>query len=629
MATDLHWLAPTQDWKDALRGVQSSGSPANWATLVKLANQRLDFLQTNQLDRVLRRCLSEGISGTPPPVRLAILASSTMQHLTAAIRVAALRRGLLCEVYEPEYGQYLQELSDEQSGLSRFQPMAILFAFDSHHAAEADVRKTSASVAQDSMALVEHCWRLAKERFRCSVLQQTLLPVFDSLMGSNEARLPFSPVRAVSDINRRLRESADEHGVHLVALDHRAGVDGINAWYNAALWHRAKQEIDPRIAPLYGELVVRVLAADLGLSSKCLVLDLDNTLWGGVIGDDGVAGICLGQGSGLGEAYVNFQRYLVRLSQRGIILAVCSKNDELNALLPFERHPEMLLRRSDIGCFVANWQDKASNLRSIARMLNIGVDSLVFADDNLFEREQVRAELPEVAVPELPEDPAYYASTLADAGYFEAVSFTVEDSDRGSQYQANAERNKIRERASDLTSYLAGLQMKMIAGPFEPLNLKRVTQLINKTNQFNLTTRRYTESEVESMTNGPEYFTRQLRLLDRLGDNGIISVLIGKVEAHRLVIDTWLMSCRVLGRQVEEAALDLLVEAAREKGLSVLAGEYRPSEKNAMVRDFYFRLGFTPIAQRTDGVTNWELDLQTYAARDHKIEITSEAYATS
>ena len=239
-------------------------------------------------------------------------------------------------------------------------------------------------------------------------MQQTVLPVFPAHLGNNEQRLINSPAAIVEEVNASLRKTADEAGVHLLALDTFSRTEGLAAWYEPALWHKSKHEVHPRASILYGDQVARMLAAIRGLSSKCLVLDLDNTLWGGVIGDDGLEGIVLGQGGAVGEAYLSFQRYCAALSARGVILAVCSKNDEVNARLPFTKHPEMILRESDIACFVANWNDKASNLRSIASTLNIGIDSLVFADDNPAERALIRKELPSVQVPELPEDPALY-----------------------------------------------------------------------------------------------------------------------------------------------------------------------------------------------------------------------------
>ena len=351
----------------------------------------------------------------------------------------------------------------------------------------------------------------------------------------------------------------------------RAARDGLAAWHDGGLWLRAKQEITPAAAPLYGDLAMRIVAAKLGRSHKCLVLDLDNTLWGGVIGDDGMDGIVLGQGTAMGEAFVAFQEYARELSRRGVILAVCSKNDETNALEPFDTHPEMVLRRGDIASFVANWADKAANLRAIAAELNIGLDSLVFVDDNPAERALVRQELPMVAVPEVGDDPAFYAQIITAAGYFEGLAITQDDRERSGQYQGNRLRDTLRASATDLPSYLRGLEMTLVARPFDRLGQSRTVQLINKTNQFNLTTRRYTEQDVRAVMGDARAFGLQLRLLDRFGDNGIIAVVIGRMQDDAdLLIDTWLMSCRVLGRQVESATLNLIVEQARRLGASPL-----------------------------------------------------------
>ena len=287
------------------------------------------------------------------------------------------------------------------------------------------------------------------------------------------------------------------------------------------------------------------------------------------------------------------QHYALALSQRGVILAVCSKNDEANAMLPFERHPDMVLKRSDIACFVANWSDKAANLREIANRLNIGIDSLVFLDDNAFERNIVRRELPMVAVPELPADPTGAVQCLAAAGYFETTMVTAEDLQRCAQYQANAARAAVRAAATDLDSYLRDLRMELSWQPFDRIGLQRVVQLINKTNQFNLTTRRYADADVERLVDDPACMTLQIRLLDRFGDNGVIAIIIGRMlDAAILHIETWLMSCRVLGRQVEEASLNLVMQEAARLGARTVLGEFRPSPKNAMVRNHYARLGF-------------------------------------
>ena len=405
---------------------------------------------------------------------------------------------------------------------------------------------------------------------------------------------------------------AAAHEADVLALDQRIYADGLYAWHDPILWHRAKMEINPSVAHYYGELVSRIVAARTGRSAKCLVLDLDNTLWGGVIGDDGLGGIKLGQGDAIGEAFVAFQRYVRDLSRRGIVLAVCSKNDESTGLLPFRDHPEMILREKDIACFSINWNDKAANLREIASRLKLGLDHLVFVDDNPFERNLVRAALPMVAVPELPDNPAFFSQCISDAGYFEGTYLTVDDLQRNRQYQGNLRRESLKASVAHLDDYLASLKMELLWSPFNEIEIQRIAQLINKTNQFNLATRRYSEKEVEAMIGDPRIITLQLRLADQFGDNGMIAVMIArKSQGSTAMIDTWLMSCRVLGRNVEHASLNLLVERAREHRITRLLGEYIPTEKNGIVRDLYGKLGFVRTSTDNDA-TQWELNLDRF-----------------
>jgi FkbH-like protein len=598
---ELDWLPVVDDWQVRAKRLATSG--AAWSELVALANARLDFTRTNRLDEILRRHHqappTDAVSG---PVRLAILGSSTLQHLHAGIRIGALRRGMWVATYENGYGQYFQDLLDPRSKLHQFKPTAVLFAYDTQHltaGANAGLRSAEAKTIRDAVCeQMRECWRLAREAFGCQIIQQTLLPALP-VLGNNEQRLPGSRAAITERINAWLREAADQFGVELLALDTRVARDGLSAWYDPALWHRSKQEVSPQAGPMYGDLVARLLAAKAGRSFKCLVLDLDNTLWGGVIGDDGLDGIVLGQGSPLGEAHVAMQEYARELSWRGVILAVCSKNDEANALEAFERHPEMVLKRSDIACFKANWNDKAQNLRAIAAEINIGMDSLVFLDDNPAERALVRRELPMVGVPEVGDDPSYYPLALANGGYFEGISVTAEDLERTRQYQANIARGALKASAADMPSYLRSLEMEFIWQRFNAVDLQRIVQLINKTNQFNLTTRRYDENAVRAIMADPRAVGLQLRLVDRFGDNGVIGIIIGRAESEDFVIDTWLMSCRVLGRQVEAATLNLIVEEAKAMGAKRLVGEYRPTKKNGMVKDHYAKLGFA-VASNSD-----------------------------
>lgn len=626
-APQLHWLPESRDWAAELK-ICEAAQPASWPALTRLANTRLDFVRTGKLDRLARKLFSAVPAQAFGQVRLAVLASSTVDHLLPGIRVGALRRGLWLQTCVGEYGQYRQELLDPGSPLHEYRPDAILFALDARHLTARASSDHGAAAAQLERTVDDLCalWQRARAAFKCQILQQTVLPVFPTLAGNNEHRLPWSPHHLVQQLNERLRARADQEAVDLVAVDAQISQDGLGAWHDPVLWHRAKQEVHPAAGPMYGDLVARTIAAQRGRSFKCLALDLDNTLWGGVIGDDGLEGIQLGQGSAAGEAYAAFQRYAKALADRGVILAVCSKNDEDKALEPFDKHPEMVLRRSDIACFVANWQDKATNLRKIAATLNIGIDAIAFADDNPFERDLVRRELPMVGVPELPEDPALYPHCLAGAGYFEALRITAEDVQRTDLYRQISERATLEAAATDLPAYLRSLDMRMLWRPFDRQGLQRVHQLINKTNQFNLTTRRYTEAEVAELVDNPAAITLQIRLTDQFGDSGIIAIVIGRrleSEPDTLFIDTWLMSCRVLGRQVEEATLNLLADQARAAGLRHLVGEYRPTAKNGMVREHYPRLGFTAVGETGDeaAATKWRLALEAFEVRETFIQI--------
>lgn len=628
---ELYWLPKIEHWRDRLRQL-GGGCASAWDEAVALAGGRLDAVQTNALDTMMRRSFTEPPASLPDkPVRLALLGSCTMAHLHAGIRVAALRRRMWADVYENDYGQYWQELADPQSGLHRFKPNVVLLALDAYHLASGVSAGSSVEEVETALAAVcervRTCWRLAQEAFRCTVIHQLAPPLHPPLLGGNEHRLAGSRAAFIVRVNAELRRMADEAGVALLALDAQAARDGLLAWHDPELWLRAKQEVNPAAAPMYGELVMRLVAASRGRSYKALVLDLDNTLWGGVVGDDGVEGLVLGQGSALGEGFAHFQDYARELSRRGVILAVNSKNDEANALEPFDRHPEMVLKRSDIASFVANWHDKPANLRTIAEDLNIGIDSLVFVDDNPFERELVRRELPMVAVPEVSDDPGTYAQTLADAGYFEAMTLTDEDRARSAQYQSNRQRNELKASATDLETYLRGLGMRLMWRRFDKLGLNRTVQLINKTNQFNLTTRRYTEADVLGVMADDRAFGIQLRLIDQFGDNGIIAIAIGRLlDEADLLIDTWLMSCRVLGRQVEPTTLNLVASMAQRLGARRLIGEYIPTAKNGMVRDHYGKLGFRAMDGSNSGnAVRYALDLDGFIPRDTFVELKEEA----
>jgi len=624
----LSWLPIASDFRGDLRAALDCDKPIDCLeNLASLAAYRLGFLETVQLDRALGRL---GLKEAPGflPIRLAVLASSTVDHLSPAIRVAGLRRRLLIDVYSGAYGQYRQDLLDPTAFLHPFAPQAMLFSLTAREAiAGVPLTATVAEVDETIVRLIgelQSFWRKAREISNAVIIQQTFLDVTEPLFGSYDRVVPGAPARIVARLNDQLCEAAAQDGVLLLDLARASERDGIDAWFDAGRWLQGKLEIAPQAAPLYGDMVARILAAQRGLSKKCLVLDLDNTLWGGVIGDDGLEGIVLGEGSAAGEAHLALQHYAKQLKERGVILAVCSKNDAGTAEAVFHDHPEMLLRRSDIAAFLANWDDKTENLKAIATRLNIGIDSLVFVDDNPVERARIRQSLPMVAVPELSEDPALYVRCLADAGYFEAVAFTSEDRDRTRQYGENAERDALLGSAQSMDEFLRGLKMSVLFGPFTAVDHARVVQLINKTNQFNTTTRRYTSEEIAYITNLPNALTLQFRLLDRIGDNGLVSTMILRpIPDHEdvLEIENWVMSCRVFGRQLEFEAINIAVEAARQRGARAFIADYIATSKNNVISALYPSLGFVKFDQTPaiDRTTRWFLNLIDYNMRDSHI----------
>jgi FkbH-like protein len=629
----MRWLPIPRDFRDDLRGALDKARPIDCLeNLAALASYRLGFLETVQLDRALGRL---GLKEAPGflPIRLAVLASSTVEHLPPAIRVAGLRRRLLIDVHSGAYGQYRQELLDPTASLQQFAPQAVLFSLSAREATVRVPLSATAAEVDDAItrfiAELRSFWRKAREIGNATVLQQTFIDVTEPLFGSYDRIVPGAPARVVVRLNDQLCEAAAQDGVLLLDVARSSERDGIDAWFDIGRWLQGKLEIAPQAAPLYGDLLARILAAQRGLSKKCLVLDLDNTLWGGVIGDDGLDGIALGEGSAVGEAHLALQHYAKQLKERGIILAVCSKNDGKIAEAAFRDHPEMLLRPSDFAAFLANWDDKAQNLKAIAARLNIGVDTLVFVDDNPVERARVRQSLPMVAVPELPEDPAQYVRCLAEAGYFEAIAFTSEDRDRAQQYIANAEREALLGSAESMDEFLRGLKMSVLFGPFTAVDHARIVQLINKTNQFNTTTRRYASEEIANIAAQPGVLTLQFRLLDRVGDNGLVSVMILRPtpdDEHVLEIENWVMSCRVFGRQLEIEAMNIAVDAARERGGRALVANYIATAKNDVIRTLYSSLGFSEVIKPAcaNGATRWFLDLAYYVERETHIVVRDQ-----
>lgn len=533
--------------------------------------------------------------------RLAVLGNCATQFFSVAVQGSARKAGLNLKVFDADYNQIDAQLLDTGSEVYEFLPDEILIwiATDKIYEEFLDERlEERTTFAQRYLQKLNYYWDLIAKNGCSRVLQMNFTEIDDKALGSYSCKTEISFIYQIRKLNYLLQEAMvsrkDVSPVDLLAVQCRLGQ---GFYYDAPLYYNAKVTVSLNALPYVSKAVADVLLAMTGRIKKCVVLDLDNTIWGGVIGDDGIGNIEIGE-LGRGHVFTNFQRWLKQLKERGIILAVCSKNDESVAKGPFECHEEMVLRLADISIFVANWEDKASNIRLIQQSLNIGMDSIIFLDDNPFERNLVRTMIPEIEVPELPEDPALYLSYLQSCNYFDTVSYSGEDAGRTRQYQEELARVQLQQQFTSMDDYLISLEMVGEARAFEPSRYARIAQLTQRSNQFNVRTIRYTEDEIQSIAENDQYLTLYFTLRDRLGDHGLVSVVIlEKRQDQTLFVDTWLMSCRVLKRGMEEFIVNQLVRTAAENGFATVLAEYIPTSKNAMVKRIYPAMGFTDIGE--------------------------------
>lgn len=570
-------------------------------------------------EKVARRLRDRSDVPYARSLRLALVGgTASLSLLSPLLRLACLRDGIDLELHEGDYDAWQQEILHPESGLRAFAPDVTLLMTHWRDAGLPAYSNEPDEVVEAAAGRITGLWQSLRAAAGCTVLAQTFdLPTEDPY-GRLGTALPGGRGAMLRALNERLRGAAGD-GIVLLDLERVAGEVGTTTWAQPRAWFSARQHPGPgALVPLV-EAQVAHLRAILGLTRKVVVLDLDNTLWGGVIGEDGLAGIQLGPPSAYGEAFQAFHHYLKALRERGVLLAVCSKNNPADAREPFERHPETVLRLDDFVMFVANWQDKATNLREIAATLSLGLDSFVFVDDNPVERAWVREQMPEVAIPELPEDPAGYVAAIERCRFFEAVALSDEDRARHASYRAEVERRELESGAGSLDEFLVQLGMKARHGKFDATNLPRIAQLVNKTNQFNLTTRRYNEAQLRDQSEKPGWWTHWFRLADRFNDAGLIGVMTCRPregEERAWEIDNWLMSCRVLGRRMEEFMLGVAVGEARNRGLELLYGCYVPTAKNQQVADLFERLGFSLHTDDGGGATTWVLELSEAALCD-------------
>jgi FkbH-like protein len=549
------------------------------------------------------------------PYRLAILRSFTVEPMVPLLRAAAFCTGIDLTVHLSDFNAHVQAIMDSGSTLYGFAPDAAILAVQTRDVAPElwdDASTLTPEQAQLTVARVATEFRNWGRAFRkhspAHLILHNLEQPVSPARGILDAQPGASQSAAIAQINAELRNiAAQQVGVYV--LDY----DALVARHSRATWHDERKWLSVRLPITVKNLNhlvhewLRFLHPLAGKVAKALVVDLDDTLWGGVIGEDGMAGIRLGT-EYPGAAFQAVQRALLDLYQRGILLAICSKNNREDALEALEKHPGMILKPSHFAAMRINWTDKSQNLREIAQELNIGVDALAFLDDNPIERQQVRSALPEVLVLELPADPMEFARTMRDCPLFERLALSTEDQQRGAMYQAERDRAQLEQGITSREDFFRSLQQEAEIAPLTKATLARVAQLTNKTNQFNLTTRRYSEQQISDLVASHGWECFSIRVRDRFGDNGLVGVAITHLNGDVSEIDTLLLSCRVIGRTVENAFLSFLAERARAKGARRLQGWFLSTKKNAPARDFYSSHGFTATHQTGDG-TLWTFDL--------------------
>ena len=559
--------------------------------------------------KILKKNLKQDKEGFTK-IKVAILGDSSTQFINTALKGYGIEEKLDIEVYEADYDMINQEIYNLASNLYTFLPDFVIIIPSSEKLLQQFYKKSlgeRSTFAEHQKDEYLNLYEILQTNLKTKVLLFNFPFINDSVFGHFSNKVSTSFPYQLRKLNFELMELAVDVGnlfiFDIAAIQARYGLD---KRFETKFYVNAKMVFSLEILPLLAKELTDIILAIKGTKlRKCLILDLDNTTWGGVIGDDGMEGIQIGD-FGIGKAFTELQSWAKELKKRGVILCVCSKNTDHIAREPFEKHPDMVLRLADISVFVANWENKADNIRYIKKILNIGYDAMVFLDDNPFERNLVRTELPAVTVPELPKDPADYVNYVRSLNLFETASFSGEDNKRTKRYQEEANRVSTKQSFKSIDGYLQSLEMKANAGAFTDFSLPRIAQLTQRSNQFNLRTIRFTEEDIRRMQKEDNYITFQVALADKYGEYGLISVVIGEKRGDELFLNTWIMSCRVLKRDVEKFVLNQLVNSCKQEGITQIIGEYIPTAKNGIVKDHYKNLGFK------EKETYWYLDIKTY-----------------
>ncbi len=557
----------------------------------------------------LKKNLKQDFSGLKT-IKVALLGDSATQFLVQALRATGYEAGYDLQIWEADFNQIERQVFDPTSELFEFNPELVIL-FHSSHKLLAKYNKSKPAhyqlLAENRLEEINSIISAINSQLNAKIIYYNYSEINDSVFGNYANKLEVSFQFQLRKLNYELMKlSTQVANLYVCDLSTLQNQFGKMVNFQTSVYINTEMVLSIDVLPFVAKETIDVIAAMNGHSKKCVILDLDNTVWGGIIGDDGIENIQIGS-LGIGKAFTEFQYWIKKLKNRGIIIAVCSKNTESVAKEPFEKHPDMVLRLDDIAVFIANWENKADNIRHIQSILNIGFDSMVFLDDNPFERNIVRENIPGITVPELPVDPADYLEYLYTLNLFETISYSNEDTERTKLYQVEAQRTILQQKFTNEDEFLESLNMLSLVEPFNKFNIPRVAQLSQRSNQFNLRTIRYTESDIELLSNSDNFYTFAFTLEDKFGDNGLICVVIMKKETEKKVfIDTWFMSCRVLKRGMEHFVLNTIANFAVEKGFEMIQGEYLPTAKNEMVKDHYQNLGF----ENRDNT--WILDLKSY-----------------
>ncbi len=558
---------------------------------------------------------------------IAVLGGSTTHDVIRILELFLLNQGIEPSFYESEYGQYWEDAVFGNEALNAFRPdIVYIHTSNRNISAWPSVTDTPEMIEELLGYQYEHfrsMWEKIRKNWSCPIIQNNMEYPFYRLLGNQDCVNPGGRTLFVNRLNEKFAAYARENSnFYINDINYQSAVYGLDEWADTFYWHMYKYALCLKAVPWLTHNIANIIKSIYGKNKKSLVLDLDNTLWGGIVGDDGVENLEIGPETSMGQVYAEFQGYVKALKDIGVMLNVNSKNEEENALAGLN-HPDGVINPDDFIIIKANWEPKSENMLAIAHELNILPDSLVFADDNPAEREIVRENAQGAAVPEIG-TPEQYIRVLDHNGYFEVTQLSEDDRKRNEMYKANALRTKQQASFTDYGEYLTSLGMRAVIRPFEALYMARIAQLTNKSNQFNLTTRRYSQAEIELLAQKKEYVTLYGKLEDKFGDNGVVSVIIGHEEegpVKTLHIDLWLMSCRVLKRDMEFAMMDCLVGECKKRGITTIYGYYYPTSKNGMVKEFYGLQGFEQISS-IEGNTIWRFEIaKDYENKNKYIKI--------